>query len=148
MKDIILKTGTHVNVVTSKSTQRGAIMGTSLEKFVTNLLKNPTCCAKYVLLTKSTVVQATSISTAVTLNYPAGVITTVSTTLSTGTLYSFTLNNSYIKSDSVILVSVTDTTGTGMLVAQVDNIVAGSCTIGLGAVVANTGTVNVSFAIF
>lgn len=148
MKDIILKTGTHINIVTSKATQRGAVSGTSLEKFVTTLLKNPTCCAKYVTLTKGVVAQSGSISSAVTLNQPAGEITTVSTTLSTGTLYSFTFNNNYIKADSVIMVSVNDTTGSGMLVAQVDGIVAGSCTIGLGAIVANTGTVTIAFAIF
>lgn len=148
MKDIILKTGTYTNAVTNKATQRGAIMGASLEKFVTTLLKNPTCCAKYVTLTKGVVTQTGSISSAVTLNQPAGEITTVSTTLSTGTLYSFTLNNNYIKADSVIMVSINDTTGSGMLVAQVDGIVAGSCTIGLGAIVANTGTVNIAFAIF
>jgi hypothetical protein len=148
MKDIILKTGTYTNAVTSKQIQSGAIPGASLEKFVTTLLKNPTCCAKYVTLTKGTVTQSVSITTAVTLNQPAGEITTVSATISAGAMSSFTLNNSFIKADSVIMATVNDTTGAGLLAAQVDGIVAGSCTVSLGGVVANTGVVIVGFAIF
>jgi hypothetical protein len=148
MKDIILKTGTYTNAVTSKQIQSGAIPGASLEKFVTTLLKNPTCCAKYVTLTKGTVTQSVSITTAVTLNQPAGEITTVSATIGAGAMSSFTLNNSFIKADSVIMATVNDTTGAGLLAAQVDGIVAGSCTVSLGGVVANTGVVIVGFAIF
>jgi hypothetical protein len=148
MKDIILKTGTYTNAVTSKQIQSGAIPGVSLEKFVITLLKNPTCCAKYVTLTKGTVTQSVSITTAVTLNQPAGEITTVSATIAAGAMSSFTLNNTYIKTDSVIIATVNDTTGAGLLAAQVDGIVAGSCTISLGGVVANTGVVIVGFAIF
>jgi len=148
MKDIILKTGTYTNAVTSKQIQSGAIPGASLEKFVITLLKNPTCCAKYVTLTKGTVTQSVSITTAVTLNQPAGEITTVSATIAAGAMSSFTLNNTYIKTDSVIIATVNDTTGAGLLAAQVDGIVAGSCTISLGGVVANTGVVIVGFAIF
>ena len=148
MKDIILKTGTYTNAVTSKQIQSGAIPGASLEKFVITLLKNPTCCAKYVTLTKGTVTQSVSITSAVTLNQPAGEITTVSATIAAGAMSSFTLNNTYIKTDSVIIATVNDTTGAGLLAAQVDGIVAGSCTISLGGVVANTGVVIVGFAIF
>lgn len=147
MKDIILKTGTYTNAVTSKQIQSGAIPGASLEKFVTTLLKNPTCCAKYVTLTKGTVTQSVSITTAVTLNQPAGEITTVSATISAGAMSSFTLNNNFIKADSVIMATVNDTTGAGLLAVQVDGIVAGSCTVSLGGVVANTGVVIVGFAI-
>jgi hypothetical protein len=147
MKDIILKTGTHINVVTSKSTQRGAIPGTSLEKFVTTLLKNPTCCAKYVTLTKGA---ATGIaaSGSVTLEYPAGDLTIASQTIGAGSSISFTFNSSFIKADSVILAAVNDTTGSGILFSMVDNIAAGSCTIVIYALTANTGTVTVSYGIF
>ena len=148
MKDIILKSGTYTNATTSKDTAAGRIPGASLEKFVVNLLKSPTCCAKYVALSKGVVTQTGSITTAVTLNQPAGEITTVSATIAAGAMSSFTLNNNYIKADSVIVATVNDTTGAGLLAVQVDNIVAGSCTISLGGVVANTGTVTVAFAIF
>lgn len=148
MKDLILKTGTYVELVTNKDTQSKAVPGASLEKFVVTLLKNPTCCAKFVSLTKGIVTQSGSITTAVTLNQPAGEIVTVSATIAAGAMSSFTLNNSYIKADSVILATVNDTTGSGLVAAQVDGIVAGSCTISLGGVVANTGVVTVGFAIF
>ena len=146
-KDIILKTGTYLQTVTNKDIAAGAIPGVSLEKFVVNLLKNPTCCAKYITLSKGTVTQSGSITTAVTLNQPAGEITTVSATIGAGAALSFTLNNSYIKADSVILATVNDTTGSGMIAVQVDGIVAGSCTVTLGGVVANTGVLIVGFAI-
>ena len=148
MKDLILKNGTYVELTTNKNTQSKAVPGASLEKFVVNLLKNPTCCAKFVSLTKGVVTQSGSITTAVTLNQPSGEITTVSDTIAAGAIRSFTLNNSYIKADSLILATVNDTTGSGLLAVQVDGIVAGSCTISLGGVVANTGVVIVAFAIF
>ena len=147
MKDIILKTGTYTNAVTSKATQRGAIMGASLEKFVTTLLKNPTCCAKYVVLTKGAASNIANLGSA-TLEYPAGDLTIASQTIGAGSSISFTFNSSFIKADSVISATVNDTTGSGVLVCMVDNIVAGSCTVVIYALTANTGTVTVSYAIF
>jgi hypothetical protein len=146
-KDIILKMGTYVTAVTNKSIAAGAVPGASLEKFVVNLLKSPTCCVKYVTLSKAVVTQSGSITTAVTLNQPAGDIVTVSATIGAGAASSFTLNNSFIKADSIILATVNDTTGSGVLAVQTDGIVAGSCTVTLGGVVANTGVVIVGFAI-
>jgi hypothetical protein len=145
-KDIILKLGTYMTTVSNKDIAAGAIPGASLEKFVVNLLKSPTCCVKYITLSKGTVTQSGSITTAVTLNQPAGEITTVSATIAAGAMSSFTLN-SFIKADSVIIATVNDTTGSGLLAVQVDGIVAGSCTVSLGGVVANTGVVIVGFAI-
>jgi len=145
MKDIILKSGTYLKETKTQNTKN--IPGQSLEDFVVGLLKDPTCCAKYVTLTKGTVTQSGSITTAVTLNQPAGEITTVSATIA-GTVNTFTFNNSYIKADSVILATVNDTTGAGLVVVQVDNIVAGSCSISLAGVVSNTGTVTIGFGIF
>jgi hypothetical protein len=145
MKDIILKPGTFLKDTKTQNTKN--IPGQSMEDFVVGLLKNPTCCAKYVTLTKGVVTQTGSITSAVTLNQPAGEITTVSATIA-GTVNTFTLNNSYIKADSVILATVNDTTGAGLVVVQVDNIVAGSCSISLAGVVSNTGTVTIGFGIF
>lgn len=145
MKDIILKSGTYLKETKTQNTKN--IPGQSLEDFVVGLLKDPTCCAKYVTLTKGAVTQSGSITSAVTLNQPAGEITTVSDTIA-GTVRTFTLNNSYIKADSVILATVNDTTGAGLVVVQVDNIVAGSCSISLAGVVSNTGTVTIGFGIF
>lgn len=146
-KDIILKLGTYMTTVSNKDIAQGAIPGASLEKFVVNLLKNPTCCAKYVTLTKGSVTQSSSITTAVTLNQPGGEIATVSATVGAGSATGFTLNNSYIKADSIILVNVVDNTGSGFVAACADDIVAGSCKISLGGVVANTGVLTIGFAI-
>ena len=145
MKDIILKPGTFLK--DTKTTNTKNIPGQSMEDFVVGLLKNPTCCAKYVTLTKGVVTQTGSITSAVTLNQPAGEITTVSATIA-GSVSTFTFNNSYIKADSVILATVNDTNGAGLVVVQVDNIVAGSCSISLAGVVSNTGTVTIGFGIF
>lgn len=46
MKDLILKTGTYLESVSTKATNSGKVPGASLEKFVINLLKNATCCIK------------------------------------------------------------------------------------------------------
>lgn len=145
MKDIILKPGTFLKDTKNQNTKN--IPGQSVEDFVVGLLKNPTCCAKYVTLTKGVVTQTGTINSAVTLNQPAGEITTVSDTIA-GSVKTFTLNNSYIKADSVILATVNDTTGAGLVVVQVDNIVAGSCSISLAGVVSNIGTVTIGFGIF
>jgi hypothetical protein len=145
MKDIILKSGTYLKE--TKTSHTNSIPGESLENFVVSVLANPTCCVKNVSLNKGSVTQTVSISTAVTLNLPAGEITTVSATIA-GTVSTFTLNNSYIKADSVILATVNDTTGAGLVAVQVDNIVAGSCSISLAGVVSNTGTVTIGFGIF
>ena len=152
MKDIILKTGTYTNAVTSKQIQSGAIPGASLEKFVTTLLKNPTCCAKYVTLTKGTVTQGTSVTTAVTLNQPAGELVTFSlAAIAADTTATFTVNNSFVKADSLILANVVDWTGsTGFPLIIVDDVVANSFKISIRNVSASTaldGVLTVGFAI-
>lgn len=127
-KDIILKLGTYMTTVTNKDIAQGAIPGASLEKFVVNLLKNPTCCAKYVTLTKGIVTQASSITTGVTLNSPGGEIVTVSlTTAASTTAGTFTVTNSYVKADSLVLANVVDYTGsTGFPTILIDDVAAGS----------------------
>lgn len=147
MQDIILKPGMFLKTLANKAIRRGAIPGLSLSAFILDVLKNPACCVKQLVVTKSTVTQITSITTAVTLDQPAGEIITVSATIAAAAMSSFTFNNTYIKADSVILATVNDTTGSGLLAVQVDNIVAGSCTVSLGGVVANTGVVSIGFSI-
>jgi hypothetical protein len=152
MKDIILKTGTHTVAVTNKDVASGRIPGTSLEKFVVNLLKNPSCCAKFVVLTKGTVTQGTSVTTAVTLNQPAGELVTFSlAAIAADTTATFTVNNSYVKADSLILANVVDWTGsTGFPLIIVDDVVAGSFKISIRNVSASAaldGVLTVGFAI-
>lgn len=127
-KDIILKTGTYMTTVTNKDIARGAIPGASLEKFVVNLLKNPTCCAKFVTLTKGVGTQTGAITTEVILNQPAGEIVTVSlSTAASTTAGQFTVTNSYVKADSIVLANIVDYTGsTGFPVILIDDVAAGS----------------------
>jgi hypothetical protein len=151
-KDLILKTGTYTEVITNKQTASGGIPGASLEKFVVNLLKSPTCCAKFVTLTKGIVTQTSSITTAVTLNQPAGDVITVSlTTALSTTAGQFTVNNNFVKADSIVLANVIDYTGsTGFPVILIDDIVAGSFKItvrNVDTAAALNGVVTIGFAI-
>lgn len=156
MKDIILKTGTYTNANTSKDVASGKIPGASLEKFVVNLLKSPTCCVKYVNLSKANYTQLTSLTTAVATTTPAGEITPFAS-LSTGVGLAetgFNVTNPLVTADSIILANVTDYTGTiganGLPQVIVDNIVAGSFQLVIcnGGVNVLAGAVKVSYAIF
>jgi|688.fasta_scaffold739675_2 hypothetical protein len=53
--------------------------------------------------TKGAVTQETAVTTAVTVNASAGVITTVAATTAAGSNFAFTVNNSKVATDSVIL---------------------------------------------
>ena len=57
------------------------------------------------LLGRGTVTQATSITTAVTLNKRSGIVTTVSSTLAANAEAEFTVNNSFVESDSVVILT-------------------------------------------
>lgn len=85
-----------------------------------------------------TVTQGTSISTGVTLNNYAGVITMFATSIVTGTPVSFTLTNSNIASNSIVLAQVVQGGAAGSA-ATVASVVpaAGSATI---TVVNNSST--------
>jgi len=83
-------------------------------------------------LEKGTVTQGTNISTAVTLNKPAGVITTVSSTLAANTNASFTVNNSAVSADSVVLGNIVNYSGSqGAPFARVQNVTQGSFAVSL-----------------
>lgn len=156
MKDIILKTGTYTNANTSKDVASGKIPGASLEKFVINLLKNPTCCAKYVALTKANYSQASSLTTTVATTTPAGEITPLGT-LSTGIGLAeagFTVTNPFVTADSVVLANITDYSGSigtaGLPQVIVDDIAAGSFKLVIvnGGANALNGTLKIGYAIF
>lgn len=81
---------------------------------------------------KGTVTQATSPTTAVTLNKRAGVITTQALTGAANTATTFTLNNSEIKSTDIIHASLEYAdAGAGTPSVVVDAIADGSCTINI-----------------
>lgn len=148
MKDIILKSGTYLKE--TKTSHTNSIPGESLENFVISVLANPTCCVKNVSLTKGTVTQTTSRSTAVTLNAPAGVITTDNTnTIGIAGNALFTVNNSYVKADSVILLTI-NTTGLGAysIHLAVESVAAGSFAIRtFNATGAALGAIKINYVI-
>jgi len=60
----------------------------------------------YTAAAQGTVTQATSKSTAVTLNKPAGVITMNNASLATATNATFTLNNSFISANDTVVLTI------------------------------------------
>jgi len=88
----------------------------------------------YSAAAQGTVTQATDKSTAVTLNKSAGRITMNNAALAGSTAVSFTLNNSLISTNDVIIVCISSvTTGStaGAYTSYVSNMSAGSASITL-----------------
>ena len=85
----------------------------------------------YTAAAQGTVTQATSKSTAVTLNKPAGRITMDAASLATATNATFTLNNSFISANDTVILTISG----GQATAGSYNVFANS----LG-----TGTVSIS----
>ena|SRR6266478_1121997 len=76
------------------------------------------------------VTQATSTTTAVTANGDSGIITTFTETIAATTSLTFTVNNTGINADSIVLVSICDYSGTwvtnGIPVVAVNNRIQGT----------------------
>ncbi len=90
-----------------------------------------------IVVQKANVTQATSITTGVTANGSAGVITTVSSTLAADASATFTLTNSKITADSVVLLQVAyGGTTAGNPIVVLDSLAAGSVDI----ILTNAGT--------
>ena len=86
----------------------------------------------YTTAAQGTVTQATDKSTAVTLNKPAGRITMNAAALLAATNVSFTLNNSYISSNDIIILTLSGGIATaGTYNCWVNTMSAGSCSITL-----------------
>jgi hypothetical protein len=105
--------------------------------FLGSLLTNPKVLGGKVaemitaLTEKSTVTQATSISTGVTINSQSGVITTVSLSTAADTdCGSFTVTNNKCYSNSVVLLTVVNS-GTGAPIATVTSVSNGSFVVKL-----------------
>ena len=86
------------------------------------------------LLGRGTVTQTGSITTGVTLNARAGVITTMASTLGVNLDTAFVVTNSYVKSDSVIVMTCLNT-GASIATAQASAVADGSFTL----LLANSG---------
>ena len=100
------------------------------------------------------VTQATSTSTGVTANGSNGLITCFTSTLAALTSVTFTVANSAVDADSIILVGVVDYAGRngGPVVCRTDNIVAGTSfdvvVSNLHATVALNGVYKIGFVLF
>ena len=85
----------------------------------------------YTAAAQGTVTQATSKSTAVTLNKPAGRITMNAASLAATTNVSFTLNNSYISSNDIVILNLSSGATAASYNLWVDSLGAGTVSITL-----------------
>ena len=85
----------------------------------------------YTTAAQGVVTQATSKSTAVTLNKSAGRITMNNAGLATATTVSFTLNNSFISANDIIILNISAGATAGAYNYWVDSLGAGTAAINL-----------------
>lgn len=85
----------------------------------------------YTSAAQGAVTQATDKSTAVTLNKPAGRITMNGAALAGNTAVSFTLNNSLISSNDVLIVNVSAGGTAGAYTTYISSMTAGSAVVTL-----------------
>lgn len=80
-----------------------------------------------VRLTRSEASQGTSVTSGVTLNSPSGFVYTFTTgTLATSGSASFTVSNSFVRADSIVLGDIVHYPGNGNPSARVNNVTQGS----------------------
>jgi len=85
----------------------------------------------YTAAAQGTVTQATSKSTAVTLNKPAGRITMNAANLAATTNVSFTLNNSFISANDIVILNLSSGATAASYNLWVDSLGAGTVSITL-----------------
>lgn len=85
----------------------------------------------YTAAAQGAVTQATDKSTAVTLNRPAGRITMNAASLAANTAVSFTLNNSLISSNDLLIVNVSAGGTAGAYTTYISSMTAGSAVVTL-----------------
>jgi hypothetical protein len=85
-------------------------------------------------ITKAAVTQTGAITSAVTANANAGVVTTVTATTASDGVQVFTVNNSKVSTSSCVLVSIAGYSGNGIPIVRIGSISNGSFTV----VLANT----------
>lgn len=88
---------------------------------------------------------ATAVAGAATLDKAAGIVT--SEALVAATTYTLTLTNHLIKVTSIVLVNVTDSTGTAVILSGTPVVTASQVVVTV-TMAALTGTVDITFAVF
>ena len=99
---------------------------------------------------KSTVTQLVDATTAVTLNASAGIVTTFAETVAANGTQAFTVNNTFVGTDTLVLASVQDYAGTtGLPTVIVDNIASNSFSLVVqnGGSAALNGVLKISFLV-
>ena len=91
----------------------------------------------------STVTQATSITTGVTINALCGTITTVSQTVAAGAEADFTVTNSFVGADDVVVACIKTHTSAGTFAVSVATVAAGSFVLRLTNMSSGTAGNNV-----
>lgn len=128
----VLYTLTSSGLVTNGSTtlNGGVSASSTLSVSGASTLTGAVSAVAGVTYTKGTVTQATNISTGVTTNQPAGVITTVSATTAGLATSTFTVTNSYALATSAITATILNYAGTyvtnGIPVLTINNVTAGT----------------------
>ena len=113
-----------------------------------------TALVRNLTLQKASVTQITSTTTAVTLDSASGLINMVANSMGADSDLSFTMNNDYVKSNSIVIVNIAsyDGVGSGVLpTVYVNNIANGSCDIvvvNASPVAMTADLMSISFAIF
>ena len=120
----IMTNATNTNPITIGNTSRtGDIQVRTGGKLFLN--------AEFVLSSRGVVTQTTSVTTGVTLNSGGGTITTVALTLASGATAEFIVTNSLCSAASLVLASVHQYAGSGILTVSTNTIGAGTFRIRL-----------------
>jgi len=110
MSEIILTSGSFHKYVSGSSIAKTVLKhgGYSLTTAVLDILAANTCCTKNIVADSLTIDKkaVTATSDTVTINAAAGVVTTVPLTTPAGGDYGIQILNSYIKTDSVVQVTI------------------------------------------
>ena len=142
----ITLTGTlAANAITSTTTIAGnavssttSVTGATLTDGTASLASGALTGATRVTYTKGTVTQLTSITTAVSINNPVGVITTFAAATATDDVDSFTVNNTSVVATSTVQAFVQDYAGVlvtdGVPVVVVTDVAVGSFVINIANV--------------
>ena len=110
MSEIILTSGAYHKYVSGSSIAKTVLKhgGYSLTTAVLDILAANTCCTKNIVADSLTIDKktVTATSNTVTINAAAGVVTTQPLTTPGGGNYGIQILNSYIKTDSVVQVTI------------------------------------------
>jgi hypothetical protein len=140
-------------VTLTGATINGTLSATTLTDGTASLTAGDLTALDSLTFTKGSVTQATNITTAVTLNTPSGIITTLTATTAATSDTTFTVNNSSVTTSSIVNVNILSYSGdigtNGFPVVVANNVVAGAFDITIGNIgaAALSGTFTIGFTV-